>query len=123
MYKYKCSKCTKSFRDSWNLTRHQNRKMPCLSKNEGILNLGSNEDQTRIKPGSIRDHSEIISGSSNILSNYNDSINSFGNKNNLLNSLSSMICIYCNKTFNHNTNCYRHMKYSCKKKEEYLEEN
>ncbi len=122
MYKYKCSKCSKSFRDSWNLARHQNRKVQCVSINEGSINLGSIEDQTRIKQGSFRDHSRIILGSSNLLSHYNNPINSYNNDNSSK-FQSSMICIYCNRTFKHNTNCYRHMKYTCKKKKECLEEN
>ena len=121
MSSFKCSTCNKQFRNNWYLTRHINRKNPCLSKNEGGVNLVSIRCQNSVIPVSIRCQNSVSLVSSNIQSNSCTFHNTSVNGNNLSNSQSPMTCLYCNKTFTRTENCYRHMKHRCKKKKEYLE--
>ena len=122
MCDYKCPKCSKSFRDNWKVNRHLNRKTSCMPENEGDFNLVSDKYQTSINSVSNKYQTSINLVSKNIQPDSDKLINST-NYNNSQTTPTTYACSYCNKEFGYSGNYYRHMKHTCKKKRECLEEN
>jgi hypothetical protein len=99
-----------------------------MPENEGEFNLVSDKYQTSINSVSNKYQTSINLVSKNIQPNSDKLINSTNSNNSQTTQTTqttptTYTCSYCNKEFGYSGNYYRHMKHTCKKKKECLEEN
>ena len=91
MVEYKCDKCNKMFNKCSNYKKHINRKFPCKSNEDQIM-------QKQCK--TIQNTKFCMQKQCKTILNINNSI----------------LCTYCNKIFKHKNNLYKHLKERCKVK-------
>ena len=119
---YTCHKCNQSFKSKWHLTRHLNKKKPCINVNIGINYKESKsiKETEKIKKKKVvkkptkprKEKKEEIEDIliNNILKNNNISTSN-NNDNQVTINLGTQkqyICEYCNQVFKHSSSLCKH---------------
>jgi hypothetical protein len=90
---FSCKKCSKEFRDSYNLSKHMLRKKPCT------LKKSKNSNDTDLIFAGNTSSDQLISSSDQLISSFGELKSSFQNNQN---------CMYCLNSFSIKTNLKKH---------------
>ena len=97
MIEYRCSKCSKLFRDRCDYNRHLNRKKPCKIKNINETKIDANSNDSVSKKSKNNPKESLMNP-----------------KESKKNNNKKYQCEYCDRKFTTNSNMNKHIKNNCK---------